>query len=175
MPAGGELLDLLTTADGFDSVAGQGQRLELEHLRRGASIGLDVVDGIVDHQALTAFNGGFDGKRQGDFFSQANDRRFDFHIDDLDFGLAARADDSQCPPVALFDQAAQGVSGDPCAVPVVQRPAFDQVQHPVGVILGDVVEVVGHGFAHVQAGVGLEVVEDVRGECRIGLDGLQPE
>ncbi|MNO86940.1 hypothetical protein D3C76_783550 [compost metagenome] len=120
-------------------------------------------------------NGGFDGKRQGDFFSEANHRRFDFHINDLDFRLAARADDRQCPPVALFDQAAQGVFGDPCGVPVVQRPAFDQVQHPVGMILGDVVEVVGHGFAYVQARVGLEVVEDVRGQCRIGLDGLQPE
>ncbi|MOA24279.1 hypothetical protein D3C78_1449520 [compost metagenome] len=42
-------------------------------------------------------------------------------------------------------------------------------------ILGDVVEVIGHGFAHVQAGVGLEVVEDFRGECRVGLDGFQAE
>ncbi|MNR33782.1 hypothetical protein D3C85_1514850 [compost metagenome] len=40
-------------------------------------------------------------------------------------------------------------------------------------VLGDVVEMVGHRLAHIQAGIGLEIVENGGGECRVGLDSLQ--
>ncbi|MNE61164.1 hypothetical protein D3C80_1563570 [compost metagenome] len=63
--------------------------------------------------------------------------------------------------------------GDPRGVRVVQRPALDQLQHPLGMVLGDVVEVVGHRFAYVEAAVGLEVVEDRRRQARVGLHPFQ--
>ncbi|MNG05012.1 hypothetical protein D3C84_881820 [compost metagenome] len=63
--------------------------------------------------------------------------------------------------------------GDPGGVFVFQWPALDQVEHPVGMVLGDVVEVIGHRLAHIRAGVGLEIVENGGGECRVGLDSFQ--
>ena len=145
------------------------KRLELEHLGRAVPGAFDVVDGVVHHQLLRCGSGGFQVERQGDPLAQSDHRRGHAQVMELHLGLGAGAHDGQRAGVALLDQAAQRMAGDPGGVRVIQVPAFDQAEYPIRVVLGDVIEVVGHGFAYVEAAVGLEVVEDRRTQLGVGL------
>jgi hypothetical protein len=153
----------------------QGQFLELEDLGRAAAGLLDVVDGVVHHQALALARGGSQRERQRQAFAQRELFRADGKIADADGRFFAGAYDTQRLLVALLDQRAQRMPRDPRGVRIFQRPAFEALEHPRGVQLGDVVEVVGHRLAHIKAIVGLERIEDGRGQLRVSHQRIEPE
>lgn len=95
---------------------------------------------------------------------------------DFDFDLAAGSDDSEGPGISLFDESAEGVAGDPGGVwAFTQGPGVEEIEHPSGVVFGDVVEVVGDGFSDVKTRVSAEVLEDGEDGGGIGDEGIEPE
>ena len=91
-------------------------------------------------------------------------------------GFLAEAEESQGLGVAAFDEGATGVFGDPLAVGCFgDVPGGEAVEDPVGVVFGDVVEVVGDGFADVESGVVAQGVEDGGGGVGVLDKGLEAE
>ena len=62
---------------------------------------------------------------------------------DLDLGLACGADERQRAGIALLDQRPQRMAHDPCRVLVGKIPAGHALDQQIGMILADVVQVVG--------------------------------
>lgn len=83
------------------------------------------------------------------------------------------ANHGQRTPVALFDQGAQCMPGDPRGVRIFQRPAFQALQHPVRMGFCDVVQVVGHRLAYIQAFISLEVFKNGRSQAGIGHQRIE--
>ena len=76
--------------------------------------------------------------------------------------------------MAFFDERAQRVPHDPGRTGIGAVPRLDAVEHPIGMILGDVVEMVRDGFPHVERGIGLQRFEDRRGQLGVFNDGFEP-
>ena len=91
-------------------------------------------------------------------------------------GFLAEAEEGEGLRMAAFDEGATGVFGDPLAVGCFgDVPGGEAVEDPVGVVFGDVVEVVGDGFADVESGVVAQGVEDGGGGVGVLDKGLEAE
>lgn len=75
--------------------------------------------------------------------------------------------------VAFFDEGAGGVFDDPSCMGIGLVPVLDEVKHVIGVVFGEVVEVVGDGLADVKGVVGAEGLEDGLGEGGVLEDGVE--
>lgn len=64
---------------------------------------------------------------------------------------------------------------NPCGVGMCEIPAFQKIDHKVRVVFGDVVEVVGDGFADVEAGISFEIFEDRAGEGGVVYESFEAE
>lgn len=73
----------------------------------------------------------------------------DGEVDELDGGLRVRAHQAERTAVAPLDERTKTVAGDPSAMVTAGDPPLGQFEGDGGMVLADVVEVVGDGAAHV--------------------------
>ncbi len=131
------------------------------------------MDDVVHDQLLRAAGGG--GAEHGGQFkriAQADTLRAGGE-GGLRARLLAGAEQGEGARVAALHQGAQGVAHDPAGAGVGAVPAGDEVEHALRMVLGDVVEVVGDGFAHVERSVGAQRGQQGQGGGRVGDESLE--
>jgi hypothetical protein len=173
--AGGEIANGLGFPEIEGGAGGEAGFRPLEDLFGGAAAGFDVVDEVVDGEALGFARGGGDGGGEGEGLAELEGRGGDGEAGS-DGGFLAETEEGEGLGMAALDEGAAGVFGDPTALRGGgDVPGGEAVEHPVGVVFGDVVEVVGDGFADVEGGIVAQGVEDASGGLGVLHKRLQAE
>lgn len=173
--AGGEVAQGLLFGEVERGVGGEGQLGPFENFLGGATVGFDVVDNVVDDEVLRFVRGGGDGGGEGEGLTESEGGGADGESGG-GAGFLAEAEKRQGLGMAALDEGAAGVFGDPLAVVGCgDVPGVEFVEHPLGMVLGDVVEVVSDGFTDVERGIVAEGIQDAASGLGILHQGLKTE
>lgn len=169
--AGGEIADELAFGECDGSGGGKGEGGPLEDLGRGVAGGFDVVHDVVDDEGLRGGGGGGERGGEGERIAELDTAGGGDEGGGDEAGGGGGAVEGKGAGVALFNEGAGAVAHNPGGAGVGAVPGFGAVEDGGGVVFGDVVEVVGDGFAHVERGVGAQSIEDGGGGGGIGDEG----
>ena len=174
MPAGAQVRQRLPLAQPHRLVRPQAEGLQLEHLGGQAAMGLAVEKLQVDQQLLGLVAVAEQLETHLDLAADGDLPGADAHLAQRHLGPLAMAHQPQGVWVALLEGHTQGMPHDPLPLGAAALPpALGRLQHQGGVVLADVVEVVGHRAAHVQRRVVLQPLQQGKHRAGITLEGAQ--
>ena len=147
-------------ADGRGTAGSDRPLASLEHLGRRRAVGLHEVDLQVEQQPYYLIGGILDFHLDADFTADRDARRIAGNAPDSRRGVRTVAKHGQRVGVPLFDQGPQAVPHQTLvAGAALDPPAPRDLDGQVGMVLGDVVEIVRHRATDILLGVVFQELE----------------